>query len=212
MAAIDYGALVIKNGIPINKNCDLFQEPPEYFNDDVKGNYYVYCGDEEYSLCFYKCYIAETRNGQVIDWIWNFNFKSETFYRDGVTVTIRRLDDLIPVYPEHLVGCATWEDYVRTRWIGATGKEKDCELVRGHQSHKLWNKRIKEIGRKKPLYYTSTLKYSATWEYKGDKWEVIFGYGIDPNEEIFNDMITHSNYNYGTESARYIREKFFDAI
>lgn len=111
MAMLDYGALVIKNGIPVNKNCGLFMDAPDYFDDEVKGNYFAYCGDEEYSLCFYN-----------------------------------------------------------------------------------------------------TLKYSATWEYKGDKWEVIFGYGIEPDEDVFNDITSKGLYNYGEESIKYIRERFFGGI
>lgn len=209
MAAIDYGALVIKNGKPVNKNCDLFMESPEYMDDIVKDNYYAYCGDEELSFCFYKCNIAIVKNGHIVDNLWNHPFKSETHYIGDTHITVTRLDDLMPVYPEHLMGCDTWEDYVKENWQGATGKEKDSELVDGRKWHRLWIKKCKAIGRKKPLYYTSTLKYSATWEYKGDKWEVIFGYGIDPNENIFEDIITKGSYNYGNKSTEYIKAKFF---
>lgn len=210
MAMIDYGALVIKNGKPVNKNGGLFMDPPHYMDDIVKGNYYVYCGDEELSFCFYKCNISVVKNGHIINNFWQHPFKSETHYVGDTNITVTRLDDLIPEYPEHLMSCATWGDYVRETWEGATGKEKDYELENGRKWHKLWIKRCKEIGRKKPLYYTSTLKYSATWEYKGDQWEVIFGYGIDPDEEVFEEITNSGLYNYGEKSIKYIKEKFFD--
>lgn len=210
MACIDYGALVIKNGKPVNKNKGMFMECPNYFDDIVKGNYFAYCGDEEYSLCFYKCYIAETKNGTIVNNFWDFPFKSQTFYRDnGVHLTVRRLDEPIPIYASHFWDCETWEDYVRENWQGANGNEKDCELDNGRKWHKRWIKNCKRIGRKKVLYYDSTLKYSATWEYKGDKWEVIFGYGIEPNEDVFNDITERGLYNYGENSLNYIKEKFF---
>lgn len=211
MAMIDYGALVIKNGIPVNKNCDLFMECPNYFDDEIKDNYFAYCGDKEYSLCFYKCSIVETKNGGYANSFWNFLFKSETFYRDnGVNITVRRLDDLYPVYMTNLMDCNTWEDYVRENYVGATGNEKDYELENGRKLHRLWRKNCKKIGRKKTIYYTSTRKYVATWEYKGDKWEVIFGYGIDPNEDVFNEIVESGRYNYKPDGVKYIREKFFE--
>lgn len=211
MAMIDYGALVIKNGIPVNKNRGMFLECPDYFDEDVKDNYFAYCGDEEYSLCFYKCSITETKNGNAVDNFWNFPFKSETFYRDnGVNITVRRLDDLLPVYATNLQDYETWEDYVKENWSGATGLEKDSELENGQKYHKLWKKNCKRIGRRKVLYYKSTNKYIATWEYKGDKWEVIFGYGIDPDEDVFNDITGKGRYNYTENGIKYIREKFFE--
>lgn len=207
---IDYGVLVLKSGIPQNKNEELFAEEPAYMKKPIAGNYFCYCGDRAFSLCFYKTSMVVTRNGEdTKEHYWNFPFASETIYLPETRVTVKRLDPLKPVYLTHLQDYDTWEDYVRANWCGATGLEKDSELANGAYWHRIWNKMCKKIGRKKVLYYTSTLKYSATWEYNGDKWEVIFGYGIDNDENVFNSIVAEGRYNYGEDSIRYIKEKFF---
>ena len=77
MSAIDYGALLRVNGKFINKNDDLFSycsdtgyvcDKATYYSDyekkeieiDIMGNYYVYAGDENFLLCFYKGYFYDT--------------------------------------------------------------------------------------------------------------------------------------------------------
>lgn len=211
MAMVDYGVLVLKNGIPQNKNGELFSEEPAYMKAPIAGNYFCYCGDEKFSLCFYKTCMAVTRNGEdTNEHYWDFPFASETIFLPETKVTVKRLDSLQPVYAEHFFDCNSWEDYVRMNWRGATGREKLSELADGGKEYKKWIKRCKKIGKKKVLYYTSTQKFSATWEYGGDQWEVIFGYGIDNSEEVFNHITTEGHYNYGMDSERYIREKFFN--
>lgn len=210
MAMVDYGVLVLKNGVPQNKNGELFVEEPAYMKAPIAGNYFCYCGDEKFSLCFYKTCMIVARNGEdTKDHYWNFPFASETIFLPETKVTVKRLDPLRPVYATHSFGCNTWKEYVKENWCGATGDEKLSELWEGGKAYKRWRKWCKRIGRKKVLYYESTQKYSATWEYGGDQWEVIFGYGIENDEEVFNHITSKGQYNYGENSEKYIREKFF---
>lgn len=48
----------------------------------------------------------------------------------------------------------------------------------------------------------------ATWEYKGKKYEVIFGEGIDPNEDVWNN-IKYDRYGF-TDAERQIIDRWFE--
>lgn len=223
MAMIDYGAILKVNGKFINKN-NLFMDSSDtgyicekalYNYDgkeheiDIDGNFFVYAGDKNFLLCFYKSMVYVIHNNKVIRSIWNDTFLSETFYFDNFpSVTIEHLDK--NTYSKKIESIGTWEDYVKENWIGATGKEKLSELKNGRKHYKWFHKRLKQIGRynkRKEEYKYKTQRWKATWEYNGNKYEVIFGYGIDSNEEVWNNC----KYDYGfTDIEVKIIDKWFE--
>lgn len=224
MAMIDYGAILRVNGKFINKNKEMFMESSDtgyvckkasYNYDgeehevDIDGNYFVYAGDENFLLCFYKSMAYIIHNNKVIKSIWNNPFLSETFYFDNLpSVTIEHLDK--NTYIEPIESLGTWENYVKENWIGATGKEKLSELENGSKRYKLFCKRLKGIARERKnsdkWHKYKTQRWKATWEYNGNKYEVIYGYGIEPNKEVWNNC----KYDYGfTDVERKIIDKWF---
>lgn len=225
MAMIDYGAILKVNGKFINKNNeDLFMKCSDTgyvckkasynydgkeYEIDIDGNFFVYAGDENFLLCFYKSTAYAIHNNKVVKSIGNNPFLSETFYIDNLpSVTIEHLDK--NTYIEPIESLKTWENYVKENWIGATGKEKLSELENGYKEYKWFQKRLKYIGRcnrRKDGYKYKTQRWKATWDYNGNKYEVIFGYGIDSNEKVWND-IKFDYYGF-TDIEREVIDKWF---
>lgn len=226
MSMIDYGALLRINGEFINKNLGLFMNysdtgymckkalynyDSKEYEIDIDGNYFVYAGDENFFLCFYKGLAYIIHKNKVIKSIWNNSFLSETFYFDALpSITIEHLDKNI--YIEQIESLGTWENYVKENWIGATGKEKISELENGRRNYKWFHKRLKQISRqrKNPRYWIKykTSRWKATWDYNGNHYEVIYGYGIDPNEKVWND-IKFDHYEF-TDVEREIIDEWFN--
>lgn len=159
MALIDYGAILRVNGKFINKNCDLFMHSsdtgyvceqalhPNGEMIDIDKEFYVYAGDENFMLCFYKGLFYVISHNKIILAKWNILFMSETFYFDGLpSVNVERLDN-------------------------------------------------------------KTQRWLATWIHNGNKYEVIFGYGIDPDEEVWN-RIKFDGYKF-TDIEREIIDEWF---
>lgn len=89
------------------------------------GNYFVYAGDSNFTIAFYKTHFAYIYEGKMkIVWPNRIGFR-----------------------PKYRVG----EVYIRTK---ALNKRKDA--------------------------------YYARFSYKGDVYEVVYGYGIDPNQSTWN--------------------------
>jgi hypothetical protein len=199
MAMIDYGALLKINGNFINKNKGMFMDMQEAVgfvlevaryneNDfiDINDNFYVYAGSKDLLLCFYKTYFYVIRNGEIIKKHSGSTFNSETLFADDVHIKVKHLDN------EWLVDKAeTNQDYKEEM-----SKEKWLRYV----------KRIGEMNRKRPIKY-KTNRYIASWKHNGNKYEVIFGYGIDPNEEVWND-IKFKSYGF-TDKERTIIDEWF---
>lgn len=226
MSCIDYGAILKVNGKFINKNYDLFMdcsdtgyvcEKATYFDSyemkekefDIDGNYYVYAGDEEFMLCFYKGSICVISHNRIIHTVYYSPFLSETFYINGFPhVKVEHLDKNTYIELESL---GTWSDYIKENWIGATGDEKLSKLQNGKRHYKWFRKRLKSIvrERKHPTYYSKykTSRWKATWDYNGNHYEVIFGCGIDPNEDVWN-RIKFDTYNF-TDIEREIIDEWF---
>lgn len=229
MSMIDYGAILKVNGKFINKNQDLFMESTEtgyvckqatYFNNyenkedvmNVDGDFYVYAGDEDFMLCFYKGFMRVISHNRLIYSLWNSPFISETIYLDGFpSIKVEHLDKTLYVDPVELMG--TWQDYVRKNWYRTTGNEKLSELENGYERYKRFRKIIKANARnsKHPTCWQKyrTNRWIATWDYNGNHYEVIFGYGIDPSEEVWND-IKNDRYDF-TDLERSIIDSWFSA-
>lgn len=213
MAVIDYGALLKVNGEFINKNCNLFMnksntgyilEEARYADTfiHIDGNFYVYAGDKNLLLTFYKGYFYVIVDENIVKCI-NYNpFISEEFYINGVNIKVSHLEPDIQVEVSNIV---TWEDYIKENWIDATGHEKLNELKNGIREYKSFLRRIKASRRR--VYKYRTNRWITEWEYNGDKYEVIFGGGVDPSVEVWN-RIKKDSYGF-TEREIDIINKWF---
>lgn len=228
MSAIDYGALLKVNDKFINKNKDLFMNcsdtgyicnEAEYYDDyqdkwetiPIGGNYYVYAGDEKFLVVFYKSLFRVIHNNKIICNRWNDPFISETIYFDELpSIKVEYLDKNLYVEPVESLG--TWKDYVKENWQNTSGNEKLSELENGHKRYKWFMKALKRNARyikhlnKYDKYRTP--RWLATWDYNGNHYEVIFGYGIDPNEKVWND-IKYDSYDF-TDIEREIIDIWFN--
>ena len=210
VSAIDYGALLRVNGEFINKNSGLFMncsdtgyvcDKATYFDKywnkereiDINGNYYIYAGDENFMLCFYKGYFNVIHNNKVIHTVMYNRFNSETFYLDEFpTVKVEHLDkEFQRDYYEHP------DEADKNYFIYCYGKKKG------------YSKYLRYLKRNSKGYFKyRTERWLATWEYNGKKYEVIFGYGIDPNENVWND-IKFDAYDF-TDVERNIIDSWFN--
>ena len=229
IAFIDYGALLKVNGKFINKNGDLFMDCSdtgyicdkatyfdEYQNKEteiyIAGDYYVYAGDKNFMLCFYKGLMRVISNNKQICSRWNIPFASETIYLDGFpSIHVQHLDKNIYTIPVESLG--TWKDFVKQYWIGATGDEKLSDLEYGYKRFKQFRKAAKKRARyrRSPKRYDRyrTGRWLATWEYNGNHYEVIFGYGIDPDEKIWERIKFDDDGYEFTDVERNIIDSWF---
>lgn len=228
MAFLDYGALLKVNGEFINKNTDLFMESSDtnyiidkakyracnhndkYYDTDIQinGNYFVYAGDKDLLLCFYKCMFYVIENGIITKCMYELPFiKEDLILNNGTRISIKHLDE--NKYSEKYYDYdETWQDYVKKNWSKAMGNEKDYELENGKKAHKNFIKHKKRIARNKNCigkYYKS--RYIATWTHNDKTYEVIFGYGIDNNEKVYN-RIKNNSYDYSKIEVNII-DKWF---
>ena len=221
MAMIDYGALLRVDDKLINKNTDMFMTASDTGHvakniidtdgvpRDVDGNYFVYAGDEHFCIAFYKGMYKVISDGRVIYSAWNIPFNSETHLFEGLpTLKVSRLSKDFEI--EKVSRGETWEEYVREHWIGATGKESVYHLSDGKNRLKLFRKSLKRyayLNRHGGLGKVRPYRFLAEWEYKGKKYEVIFGYGIDNEEKTWNE-IKDKAYGFRTEEVKVIDSWF----
>lgn len=223
MAAIDYGALLRVNGEFINKNKSLFMDASNtgyvldraryantsiYGKDvDIHGNFYVYAGDENLLLTFYKGFFYVISDGLILTAVSNVPFISEIIYINGVQIKVSHLEPELQIDEGEDIG--TWKDYVREHWGGATGDEKLSQLENGSKRYKIFLKKLKRKASGRDVYKDRMQRWIAEWEHNGDKYEVIFGYGIDPCEDVWND-IKYNSYGF-TEREIKIIDNWFDS-
>jgi len=228
MAMIDYGAILRVEGEFINKNKDMFMDASdtgyvcksavyalgngdEYDGTEVPidGNYFVYAGDEDLLVVFYKGLYKVILHEKIVLEGWNNPFASETHYLDKIAnITVSHLDKNMYCMPMESSG--TWREFMKEIWSGATGDEKLSELDDGYKIYKRFVKRCKNVyrtNRNGGCYKYRTDRYIATWEHKGKKYEVIFGCGIDPNERVWN-RIKNDSYGF-TDVEREIIDGWF---
>ena len=196
MAFGDYGAILRVDGKFINKDKGLFMQASdtgyvckkalhkdrkEY---DIDGNYFVYAGDKDFLVVFYKGTYKVISNEKVIHYGWNVCGDSETFYLDNlpnlkVSVLSKKYElRLFDWLDEESIR----EDYkwyierkgkkFADRWLRRRYKAKYM-TTRGHGGF-AWN--------------TRPYRFLAEWDYNGHHYEVIYGMGIDPNEKVWNDI------------------------
>lgn len=218
MAMIDYGAILRVDGKIINH--ELFMETsdtgyvPETatYRDGIeiriKDNFYVYAGDKDFMMVFYKGAFYGIHNGEIIMSDYNIPFVSVTYKREGVpVVTIRHLDPNLYAVQYDDYG-QSWKDYVKESWIGATGDEEICQLQNGRERHKWFLRYKKRIARNKNCAYKyRTNRYVASWTHNGKSYEVIFGYGIDPDVSVWRDI--KNKFYYFTDIEKKIIDGWF---
>lgn len=206
MAAIDYGALLKVNGEFINRNKGLFMdisntgyiiEKAKYLDAtiydgdiDIRGNFYVYAGDRDLLLAFYKGYFLVISNGLILKSISSVPFLAERFYIGNTSINVSHLE---PDLQTEQDDAEIWKEYVRNNWIDKSGDERICELVGGRREYELFLRHIKS--HKRSTYKYRTDRWIAEWEHNSNKYEVIFGSGIDPDENVWNE-IKHESYGF----------------
>lgn len=208
MAFIDYGALLRVNGKFINKNSNLFMDCSDtgyicdkatYFDTyenkerdaHIKGNYYVYAGDENFLLCFYKGYFYVIHNNKIIHAISYNKFLSEIFY----------FDNLPSIKVEHLN-----KNFIKKYYDKPN--EDDKKWLFNYYGKKRGLLKLKNWIKNSRKYYKElTSRWKATWDYNGSHYEVIYGYGIDPDEKVWND-IKFDHYEF-TDVEREIIDEWF---
>lgn len=220
MAMIDYGALLRVNGEFVNKNKFLFMEASNtgyvlekarysdisiYDKDvDIDGNFYVCAGDKDLLLTFYKGFFYVISNGLILEAIINVPFISDTSYVGDVGIKVSHLEPDLQI--EENDDRWTWKEHVKRNWINTTGEEKLCDLVGGKREYQMFLKYIKRSSRRK-AYKHRTQRWIAEWEHNGYKYEVIFGYGIDPIKNVW-DEIKNDSYGF-TDREIEVIDKWF---
>lgn len=217
MAAIDYGTMLRVNGKFINRNKNIFDEgavaypgyiPKQaiYKNDkvDIEGNFFLYAGNEELLLAFWKTEIYVISHEEITNIIFHNPFLSETVFCKDTKIQISHLDKK---YQTEEKTFETWFQYVKENWTGATGNEKDYELQDGKKRHKIHRRWCKRQNRYPGFRYL-TSRYLAEWEHDGNHYEVIFGYGIDSQEEVWSAIKKGNVYDF-TEIEKGIIDDWF---
>ena len=203
---MDYGAILRVNGKFINKNKDLFMDSSDtcyvcdqatYFDDESKeirtthinGNFYVYAGDENFMLCFYKGYFYAIHNNKIICSISNSYFISETIYFDGLpTIKVEHLDkELRNEYPDKL---DNWDRAFYYNYFGI--KKGQLKINRVLKKYKNTYYIVTDTG-----IYVSGGAFSKTYKHKpfAELSHVDLHRGIF--DQMFNvgDIITTSKMN-----------------
>lgn len=223
MAIRDYGAVLKVDGKIINTEMFMKGSDTGYVLDKAKyrydgedheihidGNFFVYAGDKELLLTFYKesFYVIENKVVTRVFHECYGDFASQTFKLDnGTVIEVSHIDkELKPMYPDKWAD--SWQDYVREMWYGTNGNEPLSELEGGYREYKRWIKHLKRIGRhrNKPVCYDKTRRYIAKWKHNNREYEVIFGYGIDPDVEVYKKI--QNMYEYTPVEIEFI-DKWF---
>ena len=222
MAMVDYGALLRVNGKFINKNQDMFMAASDtgyvaknILDDDgeirdIDGNFFVYAGDEHFCVAFYKGLYKVISDGKVIYTNWGMPFNSETrFFSNLPTLKFSRLITYYKV--EKMENLGTWKEYVKEHWIGAIGSEPIYSLGGGKNAYKRFirhAKRVCYVNSHSGLHKSRPYRFIAEWDYNGRHYEAIFGYGIDNDETVWNE-IKNVAYGFRPEEIKLI-DRWFD--
>lgn len=211
MSMIDYGAMLKVNGVFINKNKDLLMNKSDTgyylekaYYEDIKdylfvSNYFnAMIGDEDFLICFYKTYFYVISKEKVIHidhcypclsytYLFNKIFDNEKFPE----VKIELLNK------NYVYEYRNTDKYGLQNFIDSFGKRKGILL---------FNRMFKNNNRYFYKYYTR--RRIATFSYNENKYECIFGYGIDPNEEVWKEISENKQYDLQPEEIKTINEWF----
>lgn len=210
MSMIDYGVIIKKNGEFINKDKGLFMKCPNFVHDKYRDNYFCYLGDKDCYVMTYKGCLIVVINGEM-EWIcYDSPFLSQTRYCENFNIKIEHLDKNY-VYEYYEDYGKSWEElvdeyYYYPKYDGERSYDP-YDLEYGNEFYKRMLKIKKQMSRTKGICYKYlTNRYRATWEYKGDKYEIIFGYGIDNKEDVWYNIRDKWKY---TDNERSIIDEWF---
>lgn len=228
MAAIDYGALLrVKNKNEnnwtfINRDSDLFMKASDtgYVcekavdkkdrNIDIAGNYFAYAGDSHFLLAFYKGTCEVISDGKILHTFWGADFNSETRYFDNLpSVKISRLSTKYDY--DKLKSWGPWQNYVKENYFDVIGNEKLYELQNGYNVYHSFLKYAKKLARYNKNnrgYKHYPFRFLAEWEYDGRKYEVIYGYGIDNQKEVWDSIKNTDIYDFKEKEIQIIDNWF----
>lgn len=208
MSMIDYGALLRIDGKFINRDGDLFMDMQEavgftldkaqYFYDgkdheiDINGDFYVYAGMPEFFLTFYKTHFYIISNGKIIKSVSpDERINEYSFYIKGVKITVFQLDKKWRNnYYEK------YDDYDKERLHYLHGKKRANVMIY-RQAKK--SRRIS--------YRYKSCRHIAKWEYNGKNYEVLYGYGVEPNYDVWN-RIKDESYDFSDDEKKIINSWF----
>lgn len=208
MSMVDYGALLRVDGKLVNRDGDLFMDMQEavgftldkaqYFYNgkdyeiDISDNFYVYAGKPEFLLTFYKTHFYIISNGKVIKSVSTDERINEySFYINGVNVTVSQLDKKWRNnYYEK------FDDDDKERLYYLHGKKR-ANMIIYRQAKK--SRRVS--------YRYKSCRYIAKWEHDGKKYEVLYGYGIEPDFDIWNGVKDRA-YDFSDDEKKFIDSWF----
>lgn len=208
MSMVDYGALLRVDGKLVNRYGDLFMDMQEavgftldkaqYFYNgkdyeiDISDNFYVYAGKPEFLLTFYKTHFYIISNGKVIKSVSTDGRINEySFYINGVNITVSQLDKKWRNnYYEK------FDDYDKERLYYLHGKKR-ANMIIYRQAKK--SRRVS--------YRYKSCRYIAKWEYDVKKYEVLYGYGIEPDFDIWNGVKDRA-YDFSDDEKKFIDSWF----
>jgi hypothetical protein len=168
MAMIDYGTILVRDGLIQNRDqmfmektdlgCDIPDKLALRGDQDrvafISGDFFVYAGDMDFMLCFYKYRVLVIFNGMYVGDVW---------------IT----DDIKPPYEKRLNLFGSGVDVIF-----------ECIDHKG-QVNEYWNR------------YEYPTKYKVSWEYKDHRYVAYTGYGIDPKQSVYDRIKTGDNgYDY----------------
>lgn len=209
MAIIDYGALLRVDGKFINKNKGLHMDASDtgYIPPEKMQDFFVYAGDEKLLLFFLKSWMVAAKGDTYIFDLDNSPFISQTVKIEDTAVKVSYLDPTI-YYDNWLKReRLPWNEYVKTIWRGATGEEPLSQLEDGKKEYLNYRRRCKKAARYKGWKYRHK-RWIAEWNHAGKHYEVIFGYGIDPDEDVWNHVKNDKNYEFTNVEIETINKWF----
>jgi len=133
-------------------------------------------------------------DGRVLRSVWDSPFKSVTWYFPQANVTVRHLDEP-QLYREYINRV---DRQAELKWFIECHGEK-----KGHWLYRRWINRVKRRTVDKWVY---PRRWIATWEYDGRKYECIYGYGVDSDEEVWRDV--KMDYGFTEKEIEVISEWF----
>jgi len=199
MAMIDYGAILRVDGEMINRDQFFMDESNTGFvlktatgadgkEYAIDGNYFVYAGDEHFLIVVYKTLLRVIHDGHILWDSWGCTSIGETRFFDGLPgVKVQHLD--ASLYPHYADQIDDWE------------RERIIEYYPEKKANRLLYRAAKR--RRKPIFWDRTNRYVATWDYDGRHYEVIYGYGVDPQFDVWVD-IKDSAYDFTKQEKEII--------
>lgn len=215
MAMIDWGALLRVDGKFVNRGDDLFMDASDTgyvcekaFDADgrpcvIDGNYFVYAGDADLLLCFYKQVIVVVSGDKVERTIYGCPFSSETITSIPSLTALNVAHTEPNFITEQMFPTESYEDWLEERYT-----LEHCKHLYNNYKSKQFKKYLRHVKYMKNWTCKQrTNRYIATWEHGGHKYEVLYGYGIDPSEETW-ECIKNDRYDF-TDTEREIIDSWF---